>query len=144
MTSSLFLLLALVLPALTLAIDLKPYNETAHGMFISTDSNMDGVLSRDELDATFKGYDTNGDGRVSRHEYTSFVDLHSPTLHSLSHALYDIYDVDGDHHLDKHDYDNFYALIDGDGDGTVEEIEFIKYWSVLFVNLEHLHGHNGR
>jgi len=132
--------LLLFLPALTLAYDLKPYNETAHLMFIGTDANKDGVLSRSELDATFKDYDTNGDGRVSRQEYTSYTDLHSPTLHDLSHALYDIYDVDGDHHLDKHDFDNLYALIDGDADGIVEEIEFIKYWSVLFVNLEHIHG----
>merc|ERR1711874_763840 len=125
---------------MSFAMSLKPYNETAHLMFIGSDGNQDGQLARDELDHTFKDYDTNGDGRVSRHEYTGYVDLHSPNLHDLSHALYDIYDVDGDHHLDKHDFDNLYALIDGDADGIVEEIEFIKYWSVLFVNLEHIHG----
>ncbi|GFO18159.1 calcium binding protein 2 [Plakobranchus ocellatus] len=116
--------LLLTLPALTLAIDLKPYNETAHMMFIESDQDSDGIFTRDEMDIVFKGYDINGDGRVTRHEYTSYVDLHTPTLHALSHALYDIYDSDKDHHLDHHDYDNLFAMMDKDNDGIVQEMEF--------------------
>lgn len=62
----------------------------------------------------FKPFNT-GDGRVSRHEYTEYVTLSTPSLHEFSHALYDDYDVSGDHHLDKHDYDMYYAKLDADG-----------------------------
>ncbi|KAK3756839.1 hypothetical protein RRG08_048885 [Elysia crispata] len=133
--------LLLVLPAATLAINLKPYNETAHMMFVESDFNNDGAFSRNELDMVFKGYDTNGDGRVTRHEYTSYVDLHTPTLHDLSHALYDIYDSDNDHHLDKHDYDMLFSIMDADSDGIVQEMEFTIYWTALYGSLEHVHGH---
>ena len=46
--------LLLVLPAATLAINLKPYNETAHMMFVESDFNNDGAFSRNELDMVFK------------------------------------------------------------------------------------------
>lgn len=71
-------------------------------------------------------YDTNRDGRVSRHEYTEYTNLHTPTLYALSHALYDIYDVDNDHHLDLHDFENFFRLLDSNADNMVNEDEFVR------------------
>ncbi|XP_062596781.1 uncharacterized protein LOC134258267 [Saccostrea cucullata] len=91
-------------------------------------TNNDGVFSRQELDKEFVKYDINGDGRVSRHEYTEYVTINTPSLRQFSHALYDDYDVSGDHHLDKHDYDMYYAKVDADGDGSVTEDEFFNYW----------------
>merc|ERR1711915_453217 len=106
-------------------------------MFLESDVNGDGKMTQDEINEVFKGYDTNKDGRVSRHEYTSFTDQHTPSLHALSHALYDIYDVDNDHHLDKHDFENFFQLIDADGNDIIDEGEFIQYWTKIFIDLEH-------
>ncbi|XP_059162792.1 uncharacterized protein LOC131946159 [Physella acuta] len=135
-------LMLICLPALTLAqtVDLKPYNVTAVALFLQVDTNQDHNVDKAELHATFLSYDTDGDGRITRHEYTSYVDTHSPALHPLSHALYDIYDVDGDHHLDEHDFNNFFSLMDGDGNGIVSAEEFIRYWEILFIDLEHIHG----
>ncbi|XP_059162791.1 uncharacterized protein LOC131946158 [Physella acuta] len=138
---SIVYIILLCLPALSLAqLNLKPYNETAASLFRQTDTNMDHNVDKAELHASFMGYDTDGDGRITRHEYTSYVDTHVPALSPLSHALYDIYDVDGDHHLDEHDFVNFFSLIDGNGNGIVSEAEFIRYWEILFTDLEHLHG----
>ncbi|XP_059162793.1 uncharacterized protein LOC131946160 [Physella acuta] len=139
---SIVYLILICLPALTMAqnVNLKPYNVTAAVLFLQVDTNMNNNVDKTELHASFLSYDTDGDGRITRHEYTTYVDAHSPALHPLSHALYDIYDVDGDHHLDEHDFDNFYGLMDTDNNGIVSDDEFIKYWEILFVDLEHLHG----
>lgn len=132
------------------AVSLKPYNETASGMFAATDYDSDGVITRVEIEASFDKYDANGDGKESRHEYTEFVCATSPILYQLSHYLYDEYDSDGDHHLEKHDYDALFDKMDTDKDGSVTEDEFISYWEVVFPKYEtvgqhgqsHLHGHS--
>ncbi|CAL1543419.1 unnamed protein product, partial [Lymnaea stagnalis] len=71
-------------------------------------------------------YDEDRNGRVSRHEYTDYIDLHTPALHSISHALYDVYDVDSDHQLDHHDFENFFSLMDGNDNGVVSHEEFVR------------------
>lgn len=73
-----------------------------------------------------QSYDTNNDGRISRFEYTDYVDKNSPQLHAFSHGLYDIYDVDYDDQLDLHDFENFHKLLDGDGDGFVIQAEYVR------------------
>ncbi|CAL1543424.1 unnamed protein product [Lymnaea stagnalis] len=142
MNMSLLYAIFLLFPALTFAqepIDLKPYNLTATAMFLNVDKNIDGNIDRPELDRSFDQYDSNHNGRISRLEYTSYVDAQLPQLHALSHGLYDLYDVDNDDQLDHHDYDNFYQLMDGDGNGLVSHFEYVRYWSILFTDLEHLH-----
>ncbi|XP_059162565.1 uncharacterized protein LOC131945947 isoform X3 [Physella acuta] len=140
---SLLYALLIVLPAMALAqVDLKPYNLTATALFLNIDTNQNGEITLQEIDASFRGYDANHNGRVSRQEYTSYVDAHQPELHPLSHALYDIYDVDSDDQLDLHDFENFHKLMDGDGSGIVSHFEFVRYWSILFTDLEHLHAPN--
>ncbi|XP_059162581.1 uncharacterized protein LOC131945964 [Physella acuta] len=138
---SLKLFIFVFLPAFTFGQSaLQPYNTTASVMFAAVDGNVDGYIDIRELNQSFVQYDTNGDNRVTRNEYTNYINEHSPTLHSLSHALYDIYDVDGDHNLDHHDYDNFFRLMDGNDDGLISKDEYVRYWSILFTDLEHLHG----
>ncbi|BFZ04055.1 hypothetical protein BsWGS_07094 [Bradybaena similaris] len=121
-------------------VNLKPYNQTAALMFHLSDSNQDGILKLEEIDNNFRGYDTDGDGRISRYEYTSYVDQHSPALHAFSHGLYDIYDVDKDDQLDLHDFENFFRLMDSDDNGVVVLQEYVRYWTILLESLEHLHG----
>ncbi|CAL1543423.1 unnamed protein product [Lymnaea stagnalis] len=132
----------ILVPALNFAqgqVNLQPYNLTATAMFLNTDVDVNGNIDRNEIDLSFRQYDVNHNNRVSRQEYTSYVDAHQPSLHVLSHALYDIYDVDSDDQLDHHDFDNFFALLDGDANGLVSHFEFVRYWSILFTDLEHLH-----
>ncbi|KAL3871813.1 hypothetical protein ACJMK2_039785 [Sinanodonta woodiana] len=109
-------------------------------MFIGYDYNHDSFFTLDELHRSFTIYDTNHDGRVTRHEYTSYVNLHTPTLHDLSHALYDDYDVDSDHHLDEHDFDNLFSMMDVDMDRRVSVHEWENYWVHQFIKYEHLHS----
>ncbi|XP_059151935.1 calcium-binding protein 1-like [Physella acuta] len=131
-----YLTIVLCLAVCTMQQNLYPYDQTALAMFKEMDIGGNGVFERYELDIVFREYDSNNDGRVTRHEYTLYIDTHNPELHKISHQLYDIYDVDGDHHLDMHDYDNFYTLMEGDGDGVVSQDEFVRYWTVLLQNLD--------
>lgn len=140
----LFLVCALFGVAFSVQVDFRPYDQSALLLFQGSDADHDGIFSRQELDNEFVKYDANGDGRVSRHEYTEYVTLSTPSLHEFSHALYDDYDVSGDHHLDKHDYDMYYAKLDADGDGSVTQDEFVNYWVDLFIRTEHLHGAHGK
>merc|ERR1712179_540958 len=123
-----------------------PYNLTSSLMFQMEDTDSDGMMSIAEIEAVFDKYDANGDGRESRHEYTSFICDTNPELYQLSHYLYDDYDFNGDHQLEKADYDAFHAAMDSDGDGMVSEEEFVTYWTGLFTKYEgmgnHQHGHS--
>ncbi|KAK0044471.1 serine/threonine-protein kinase fhkB [Biomphalaria pfeifferi] len=109
-------------------------------MYLDLDTNLNGNIDRHEIDESFRTYDSNNNGRISRTEYTNFVTSHEPTLLDLSHALYDVYDVDSDDQLDHHDFDNFYSLMDGNADGVVSHFEFSRYWTILLTNLAHLHS----
>ncbi|XP_012935838.1 putative uncharacterized protein DDB_G0287457 [Aplysia californica] len=136
------LYILLLLPAVSLAINLKPYDETAGILFDDVNSNKDDVITRHELRESFDKYDTNHDDRISHREYTQHVNASTPALLPLSLELYKIYDVDNDHHLDEHDFNNLFALIDSDSNGRVERSEFVRYWTILLKNLEHLHSHD--
>ncbi|XP_059145924.1 uncharacterized protein LOC131933138 [Physella acuta] len=137
---SLLYALLLVLPALTLAQNDALFNQTATAMFHDVDVNNDHIVDINEVHLSFQKYDTNHDGRITRHEYTTYVASHTPELLDVAHSIYDVYDVDGDHHLDQHDFDNFYGLMDGDGSGTVSEFEFVRYWIILFHDIDQIHG----
>ncbi|KAI8783362.1 hypothetical protein BgiMline_023541 [Biomphalaria glabrata] len=134
--------LLLLLPAMAFAqtVNLKPYNLTATYMFIAIDKDLNGQVDRHEIDLNFLDFDGDRNGRVSRTEYMNYVMLHEPQLNLLHDSLFDLYDVDNDHILDKHDYDNFYALMDGDGNGLVSHFEYVRYWTILLTDLEHLHN----
>ncbi|CAL1543420.1 unnamed protein product [Lymnaea stagnalis] len=136
--TSLLYALVLLLPGVTYGINLKPYNLTAAALFLNIDLDVSGDIDRPELDLNFKTYDTNNNGRVSRQEYTNYVNSHTPSLVPLHDAFYDIYDVDGDHQLDHHDFDNFFSLMDSTSDGIVSYFEFVRYWTILLETLEHL------
>merc|ERR1712043_69364 len=123
--------------------DFKPYNDTSALLFHGSDLDGDGVFSRTELDQVFVKYDADNDGRVSRHEYTTYLMADAPTLEQFAHALYDDYDVIADHHLDHRDFDAYYAKLDANQDGQVTYDEFVPYWTDLFIKNEHLHGTHG-
>lgn len=80
---------------------------------------------------TFISLITTGDGRVSRHEYTTYVTTTTPELHDFAHALYDDYDVTGDHHLDHVDYDQYYAKLDADGRFITRHM-FFKFRTTVY------------
>nr|KAI8730258.1 putative serine/threonine-protein kinase fhkB [Biomphalaria glabrata] len=107
-------------------------------MFLDIDKDINGIIDRNEIDLSFRHFDTNNNGRISRLEYTAYVTTNEPTLSPVAHALYDVYDVDNDDQLDHHDFDNFFALMDSDGDHRVTHFEFVRYWTILLADLEHL------
>ncbi|XP_059162550.1 calcium-binding protein NCSA-like [Physella acuta] len=121
-------------------INLKPYDQTASVMFNMVDHDQDGDVNRNELDQAFKAYDTNGNGRISKQEYVSYVEqiIHDTSYRHLMLATFDIIDVDNDHILDHHDFDNFFSLMDSDSNNLVSLAEYVRYWSALFPDLENL------
>ncbi|XP_045208931.1 uncharacterized protein LOC123560836 [Mercenaria mercenaria] len=124
----------------------QPYNLTAAVMFLQEDLNQDGIMTIAEIDSVFDKYDTNGDGRESRHEYTTMICTADPDLFQLSHYLFDDYDVNGDHHLEQSDFEAWHAKIDatGDSNGSVNQDEFVNYWVKLFETIAGqapVHGH---
>ncbi|XP_060606601.1 uncharacterized protein LOC132758912 [Ruditapes philippinarum] len=127
---------------------LQPYNLTAAIMFLQEDLNQDGQMTVAEIDAVFDKYDTNGDGRESRHEYTMMICSADPDLYQISHYLYDDYDVNNDHHLEQTDYEGWHKKIDdsGDGNGVVTQEEFVNYWVKMLEGIEaqnnHPHGNS--
>ncbi|XP_041368676.1 uncharacterized protein LOC121383013 [Gigantopelta aegis] len=133
----------LVLVGLTVVctqkISLRPYDQYAKHMFVTYDSNGDSIFSQLELQQSFRYYDTNGDQRVTRKEYTEYGNHILPELHELTHALYSLYDMDNDHILDLWDYEHLYKLIDSDEDGQVTEAEFVHFWTTTLESLNHLH-----
>merc|ERR1711860_29320 len=143
------LVAVLAVASVTQALDmsmLQPYNLTSAIMFQTEDTNSDGIMTIAEIEAVFNKYDTNGDGRESRREYTLFICDSNPALYQISHWLYDYYDVNGDHHLDQGDYDAFHAVMDVNNDGGVTEEEFVVYWEKMFTDIEsqgnHAHGNS--
>merc|ERR1711909_64842 len=123
-------------------IDLKPYNETALMMFHGEDTNGDGMITRIELEQLFDKYDANGNGKESRHEYTEFVCATTPTLYNLAHYLFDEYDANGDHMLEKADYDALFMKMNPDNDDSIEEDEFVAYWTTIFMKYENINTHS--
>nr|KAG5707307.1 hypothetical protein BaRGS_000081 [Batillaria attramentaria] len=111
-------------------------------MFLDADADNDTVLHKDELVAVFTKYDANNDGRVSRHEYSNYLQAHEPELVTLGHFLYDEYDADGDHHLEQHDFDIFYQKMDLDGDDSVSEVDFRNYWTINKNKIKSKHKTN--
>ncbi|KAL4219594.1 ATP-dependent DNA helicase Q4 [Mactra antiquata] len=134
----------------TIAVDMsavQPYDLTATLMFLQEDTDSDGYLTVAEIDAVFAKYDQNGDGRVSRREYTTMLCDANPALYQISHYLFDAYDVNHDHHLEVEDYEGFHAKMEVDGDGLVSQQEFVTYWVALFEDIEtqeaqHVHGNS--
>ncbi|XP_041368674.1 uncharacterized protein LOC121383011 isoform X2 [Gigantopelta aegis] len=90
------------------------YERMIDDIWSSSDDNDDGIFSQFELIKTFSGYDTNGDGTITRHEYVNHVQVPSEHVHRYLHALFDIFDVNGDHHFNHHDYHGLYTKMDKD------------------------------
>ncbi|XP_052790949.1 uncharacterized protein LOC128224899 [Mya arenaria] len=120
---------------------LQPYNFTAEIMFIVEDLDQDGIMTVAEIDTVFAQYDTNGDGKESRHEYTAFICAADPALYQISHYLYDAYDVNGDHKLDLVDYEGFHNNMDSNNDGLLNMEEFVAYWVALLTSIESVGNH---
>ncbi|XP_052782413.1 uncharacterized protein LOC128218763 [Mya arenaria] len=125
---------------------LQPYAVTAETMYHNIDVNHDSIFTLQEFIDDFRQYDIDHDGKITRHEYTSFVCFLTPTMYQLSHYLFDEFDSDSNHHLDTGDFGNFYHLLDSDHNGTVSLPEWTAWWVKTFQSLEgadhHVHGHS--
>ncbi|XP_062596777.1 uncharacterized protein LOC134258262 isoform X2 [Saccostrea cucullata] len=117
------------------------YQQHIQELWTASNYDNNDVFSMVELHDVFAHYDTNRDGQITRHEYTTFIGSQAPDLLSYAHALYDIYDANGDHHLRLADFDALYAKMDMDGDGTVSKADFFSFWHQTLVANAHLHGH---
>lgn len=88
------------------------------------DSNSDGVLSPDEMDAAHKAFmerfDTDGDGELSMDERRAIHEANRQAFLSR-------YDTDGDGEISREERDaadaDFVARFDTDGDGTLSADE---------------------
>ncbi|KAH9500029.1 hypothetical protein Btru_076203 [Bulinus truncatus] len=79
----------IILPALAFGqVSLKPYNLTATAMFLSIDRDLSGDIDRNEVDASFRQYDADHNGRISHTEFNNYIDQHFPSFYSLHDALF--------------------------------------------------------
>ncbi|XP_046376295.2 uncharacterized protein LOC124149006 [Haliotis rufescens] len=120
-------------------IDLRPYNETAKAMFVSADLDHDQTFTIDELRYSYNAYDADGDGVVTRTEYTTFTAHLNPEMFDLTHALYDNFDADKDDVLTLFDFNALFKLMDNNENGRVSQKEYVHWWTVTLESLDHLH-----
>ena len=73
------------------------------------------------------------DGRVTRHEYTTYITDATPSLQDFAHILFDDYDMNKDHHLDKLDYNAYYAKVDANG--MILYSQCVCHCHLLFVRV---------
>ncbi|XP_046560733.1 uncharacterized protein LOC124269749 [Haliotis rubra] len=120
-------------------IDLRPYNTTAKMLFDANDIDKDLQISSQEIEYSFRHYDSNFDGVISREEYTTYATHADPAMFVLTHALYDIFDSDKNGVLTEYDFIELFKLWDANENGVVSQQEFIHWWTVTLTSLDHLH-----
>ncbi|CAL1531358.1 unnamed protein product [Lymnaea stagnalis] len=125
----------LFLPALAFCGDVDWAN-IATAMFQQIDDNKDGMINVTEIDHHCKNYDINGDGMISKDEYTNAIVAalgRNKAVLSIVDKLMDELDYNGNEHLDKTDSDKLYAVIKG-VDKEVYQQDFTE-WFLLAVSL---------
>ncbi|KAK6958640.1 hypothetical protein BgiMline_036087 [Biomphalaria glabrata] len=144
MSPVIYAAIVLCFPALISAqFTLKPYNNTANIIFRFSDLNADGFIDKSELETFFAEFDTNGDGRVSFQEYSSYVhnNQNDPEINAFYHTLYDVYDANNDRHVDHDDFVLLFDLMDFNGDKEVSRAEYVHYMTIILETVDHnLHG----
>ncbi|XP_059162567.1 insoluble matrix shell protein 5-like [Physella acuta] len=101
-------------------------------VFIEADVNRDGILDRNEFYQSFKVYDLNNDGNVTKHEYMDYNNVIMPHHSHIVEPMFNWYDTNKDGQLNQQDYVTFFPLMDTNGDGLVTELEFDTYWGHVF------------
>merc|ERR1712179_389092 len=127
------------------------WQKISHDLFNTADLNNDGSVTKLEMVQQHYNYDINGNGKVSRHEYTEYICRTEPEIYDLSHYLYDMYDFNHDHVIDIPDYDIYFAKMDTNGDGIADYTEYstagrqayLDYAASSGLHHEiHAHGHS--
>ncbi|XP_048777475.1 calcium-binding protein LPS1-alpha-like [Ostrea edulis] len=124
-------------------------------LYLKADKDTNGMISEPELEDVYHGFDTNGDGHVTK---TEFVTLWQSITHQNqehAEAFFYLADLNDDNIIDDKDLNPLYNVFDTDGDGQVTANEFATKWmgiileaplAVLFersdVNKDNILSHN--
>merc|ERR1711909_8810 len=145
-----FVVLICVGMCLGQSVDPVDIQAEAKKYFDIEDRDHDGFITKTEMYQQFMTYDSNGDGKISRHEYTETICRLAPQMYGVSHYMYDTYELNHDHTLDTPDIDMIFPIIDTYSDGKVdfnEYLENLKKSAQTLQNLgthqqTHNHGHS--
>ncbi|XP_059164873.1 uncharacterized protein LOC131947651 [Physella acuta] len=97
------------------------------------DANDDRRVSRAEMEDQLFEMDADRDNQVSRGEYTRWVDAGnpSPQARRLQINNFDNLDKDSNGILDRKDVNVIFDEVDGDRDGYITDIEYLRY--LMFI-----------
>ncbi|XP_063419950.1 uncharacterized protein LOC134705124 [Mytilus trossulus] len=110
--------------------DSEPQREQI--LFEKVDKNLDGYLTRAELDSVFLLFDTNGDTNITKQEFdTDWISLYKLGTQKEANVLFDKADANDDLIIDAADLPFIFKFFDANSDNTVSIDEFLTQWGQL-------------
>ncbi|PVD22114.1 hypothetical protein C0Q70_17918 [Pomacea canaliculata] len=101
-------------------------------LYMKADQNLDGVISRSELDSVYTGFDRNRDKVISQTEFTSLWTAITQMTQEEATAFFLLADLDDNEQIDSNDLSAIYQRFDLNGDGNVQAEEFNLKWQQLY------------
>ncbi|XP_076093500.1 uncharacterized protein LOC143064515 [Mytilus galloprovincialis] len=110
--------------------DSEPQREQI--LFEKVDKNLDGYLTRAELDSVFLLFDTNGDTNITKQEFdTDWISLYKLGTQKEANVLFDKADANDDLIIDAADLPFIFKFFDANSDNRVSIDEFLTQWGQL-------------
>lgn len=97
-------------------------------LYLKADKDMNGMISEPELADVYHGFDTNGDGHVTKSEFVTLWQSITHQNQEHAEAFFYLADLNDDNIIDSSDLNPLYNVFDTDGDGQVTAHEFAEKW----------------
>ncbi|XP_069120256.1 uncharacterized protein [Argopecten irradians] len=97
-------------------------------LYMKADKNFDGIISSQELDDVFTGFDLDKDGSVTMAEFTGLWKLLTHQSQEHAEAFFHLADLTDDDVIDSSDLKLMYGVFDIDHTGTVTAKNFATKW----------------
>ncbi|XP_033732780.1 probable calcium-binding protein CML18 [Pecten maximus] len=97
-------------------------------LYMKADKNFDGIITEQELDNVFEGFDLNKDGSVSMAEFTGLWKLLTHQSQEHAEAFFHLADLTNDDVINSSDLKLLYHVFDVDSTGTVTAKNFAAKW----------------
>ncbi|XP_064641185.1 uncharacterized protein LOC135496011 [Lineus longissimus] len=104
-------------------------NELVYGRF---DRDNNGDIDEADIKLFVDTFDKNGDGKVSRDEYSAEISKETTPLDEAIEELFVINDMNYNGFWDRLDQHALWNQYDINKDGIITEHEFKRYWNVLY------------
>ncbi|XP_062601556.1 visinin-like protein 1 [Saccostrea cucullata] len=97
-------------------------------LYLKADKDMNGIISEPELEDVYHGFDTDGNGQVTKTEFVSLWQSITHQNQEHAEAFFYLADLNDDNIIDAKDLNPMYNVFDTDGDGQVTANEFAEKW----------------